>query len=87
MKLQIDRRHIEPMMQAFPRLDFVREQLRYGNRVEVPFGQLEAPELGMLQALYAGSRWRQRKRSSAAARCSGDSVRPKWRRTDYPPAS
>lgn len=53
MKLQIDRRHIEPMMQAFPRLEFVREQLRFGHRVEVPFSQLEAAELDLLQSLYA----------------------------------
>lgn len=52
MKLQIDRRHIEPMMQAFPRLAYLREQLRFGNRVEIPFNQLEAPELDMLQASY-----------------------------------
>ncbi len=53
MKLQIDRRHIEPMMQAFPRLEFVREQLRFGNRVEVSFKQLEDGELDLLQSLYA----------------------------------
>jgi hypothetical protein len=53
MKLQIDRRHIEPMMQVFPRLEFVREQLRFGNRVEVSFSQLEDGELDLLQRLYA----------------------------------
>lgn len=53
MKLQIDRRHIEPMMQSFPRLEFVREQLRFGNRVEVSFNQLEDGELDLLQSLYA----------------------------------
>ena len=53
MKLQIDRRHIETMMQAFPRLEFVREQLRFGNRVEVSFNQLEDGELDLLQSLYA----------------------------------
>jgi hypothetical protein len=53
MKLAIDRRHIEPMMQAFPRLEEFRDQLRFGNRVEVPFSRLEPAELDMLQALYA----------------------------------
>lgn len=53
MKLQIDRRHIEPMMLSFPRLEFVREQLRFGNRVEVSFNQLEDGELDLLQSLYA----------------------------------
>ena len=67
MKLQIDRRHIEPMMQAFPRLEFVREQLRFGNRVEVPFGQLEAPELDMLQALYAAGDGELRARAAQIA--------------------
>lgn len=52
MKLQIDRRHIEPMMQAFPRLEEFRDQLRFGNRVEVPFNRFEPAELDMLQALY-----------------------------------
>jgi hypothetical protein len=53
MKLQIDRPHIEAMLQAFPRLEFVREQLRFGNRVEVSFNQLEDGELDLLQGLYA----------------------------------
>jgi hypothetical protein len=53
MKLQIDRQHIEPMMQAYPRLEFVREQLRFGNRVEIGFNQLENGELDLLQSLYA----------------------------------
>jgi hypothetical protein len=53
MKLQIDRPHIEAMLQAFPRLEFVREQLRFGNRVEVSFNQLEDGELDLLQSLYA----------------------------------
>lgn len=53
MKLQIDRTHIETMLQHFPRLEFVREQLRFGNRVELGFQQLEAAELDLLQSLYA----------------------------------
>jgi len=53
MKLQIDRRHIEPMIEAFPRLDFVREQLRFGNKVELSFSQLHDEELVFLEDLYA----------------------------------
>lgn len=53
MKLSIERRHIEPLLEAFPRLAHLREQLRFGNRVEVSFAQLEAAELDMLQAQYA----------------------------------
>ena len=53
MKLHIDRHHIEPMIAEFPRLAFVQEQLRFGNRVELSFGQLQADELDFLQGLYA----------------------------------
>ncbi len=53
MKLHIERPHIEAMIAAFPRLDFVREQLRFGNRVELGFHQLEASELDLLESLYA----------------------------------
>ncbi len=53
MKLQIERAHIEAMLQTFPRLAFVREQLRFGNRVELPFGQLSDEELDFLRGLYA----------------------------------
>lgn len=52
MKLSIDRRHIEPMMLAFPRLVFLRDQLRFGNRVEIPFNQLESAELDLLLDRY-----------------------------------
>ena len=67
MKLQIDRRHIEPMMQAFPRLTFVRDQLRFGNRVEIAFNQLEAVELDMLQSLYAAGDTELRARAAQIA--------------------
>ena len=53
MKLHIDRHHIEPMIAKFPRLAFVQEQLRFGNRVELSFGQMQAEELDYLQGLYA----------------------------------
>nr|MBL8411778.1 ATP-binding protein [Dechloromonas sp.] len=53
MKLQIERAHIEPMLQAFPRLSHVEEQLRFGNKVEIGFGQLTEAELDMLQGIYA----------------------------------
>ncbi len=53
MKLHIERPHIEAMLQAFPRLDFVREQLRFGNKVELSFSQLADEELAFLESLYA----------------------------------
>ncbi len=52
MKLHIERRYIEPLMRSFPRLEAFRDQLRFGNRVEIPFNHLEGAELDMLQALY-----------------------------------
>ena len=53
MKLQIERAHIEAMMQAFPNLNTLQEQLRFGNRVEVKFNQLSADELRFLHDIYA----------------------------------
>lgn len=53
MKLQIERAHIEPMIDVFPRLAFVQEQLRFGNKVELSFNQLNDDELDFLQARYA----------------------------------
>jgi len=53
MKLQIDRLHIEAMLQEFPHLEDLREQLRFGNKVEVSFNRLGDPELDFLQRLYA----------------------------------
>jgi len=53
MKLQIERAQIEAMLQAFPRLSHVEEQLRFGNKVEIGFGQLTEAELDMLQGIYA----------------------------------
>ena len=53
MKLQIERPHIEAMMQVFPHLAFVQEQLRFGNKVELAFNQLSDNELNFLRGLYA----------------------------------
>jgi hypothetical protein len=53
MKLHIERKHIEAMLRAFPRLAFVQEQLRFGNRVEIPFNELSDEELDYLRGLYA----------------------------------
>jgi len=55
MKLHIERPHIEAMMQAFPHLAFVQEQLRFGNKVELAFNQLSDDELNFLRGLYAES--------------------------------
>ena len=52
MKLHIERTHIEALIGQFPRLTDLREQLRFGNRVEVAFNQLQADELEALIARY-----------------------------------
>lgn len=52
MKLQIERPHIEAMAEEFPDLSPLLEQLRFGNRVEVPFRQLSGKALAFLGNLY-----------------------------------
>ncbi len=52
MKLQIERPYFEAMATSFPALASLREQLRFGDRVEVGFGQLSDAELEFLQQLY-----------------------------------
>lgn len=41
------------MVASFPGLASLREQLRFGDRVEVAFGQLSDVELGYLKELYS----------------------------------
>jgi hypothetical protein len=52
MKLQIERPYIEAMVTTFPGLAPLKEQLRFGDKVEVLFSQLSSAELGFLQDLY-----------------------------------
>jgi len=52
MKLQIERPYIEALVGAFPNLASLQEQLLFGDRAEVEFGQLAAAELDLLQELY-----------------------------------
>ena len=52
MKLQIERPYFEAMALSFPGLASLGEQLRFGDRVEVAFGQLSDAELGFLTELY-----------------------------------
>lgn len=67
MKLQIDRPHAEAMLQAFPRLEFLREQLRFGNRVEISFAALQAGELDLLQQRYEKGNGEERARAAQIA--------------------
>jgi hypothetical protein len=52
MKLQIERPYIEAMIDAFPGLVSLKEQLRFGNKVEVLYSQLSDTELSFLGNLY-----------------------------------
>ena len=55
MKLRIDRCHLEAMVGAFPGLAPLKDQLRFGNTVEVPFARLASAEVAFLQNLYESS--------------------------------
>ncbi|MFG1400131.1 AAA family ATPase [Roseixanthobacter pseudopolyaromaticivorans] len=55
MKLQIERPYIEAMTASFPALAPLKEQLRFGEKVEVAFTQLSEAELNFLQHLYRGA--------------------------------
>jgi len=52
MNLHIERPHIEQMIGEFPNLGHLKDQLRFGNRVEVPFHQLSLVELDYLRGIY-----------------------------------
>lgn len=52
MKLQIERSYVDAMLEQFPDLTALKDQLRFGNRAEVTFNQLSHNELTFLQNLY-----------------------------------
>ncbi|ACB94817.1 ATP-binding protein [Beijerinckia indica] len=62
MNLHIERPHIELMIAEFPNLTPLKDQLRFGNRVEVPAHQLTLSELDFLRNIYeqAGPDYRTR---------------------------
>jgi len=53
MKLQIDRQYVECLIDAFPNHSELREQLRFGNKVEVTYQYMGRPEWQFLQQLYS----------------------------------
>lgn len=55
MKLQIERCHVESLIEAFPNLITLREQLRFGNKVEVFYQQLSLHEWKFLYELYCST--------------------------------
>jgi hypothetical protein len=52
MKLRIERPQAEALVQAFPRLAGLKDQLRLGSKAEVAFNQLERAEVDYLRQLY-----------------------------------
>lgn len=52
MKLQIEQPFVEAMADEFPALAALKEQLRFGNRIEIPVSRLAKPELDFLVGLY-----------------------------------
>lgn len=52
MKLQIERTYVDAMVAEFPGLKPLKDQLRFGNKAEVPFNYLSSSELGYLGNLY-----------------------------------
>ncbi len=52
MKLHIERSYVDAMVTEYPELTQLKEQLRFGNRAEIPINQLSSSELGFLQNLY-----------------------------------
>ena len=52
MKLQIERRYVENLINNFPHLQPLKDQLRFGNKVEVFYRQLAEAEWLYLQQLY-----------------------------------
>lgn len=52
MKLQIEQPYVDAMVDAFPTLAMLKEQLRFGNSIEVPVSQLARAELDFLVGLY-----------------------------------
>ena len=53
MKLQIERRYVENLIDNFPHLQTLKDQLRFGNKVEVFYRQLAEAEWLYLQQLYS----------------------------------
>jgi ATPase family associated with various cellular activities (AAA) len=52
MKLTIEKRHLEPLLTIHPRLDFLSEHLRLGNKAQIVFDQLKYDELASLANIY-----------------------------------
>jgi hypothetical protein len=52
MKLEIDRIHLESLVARFPDLAYLREQLKFGAKVEIPVTVLNVDQVDHLVSLY-----------------------------------
>ena len=52
MKLQIEQPYVEALVEEFPGLNPLKDQLRLGNKIEISFNQLSNTELAFLGNLY-----------------------------------
>lgn len=52
MKLQIERQYVNALVDAFPDLVSLQDQLKFGNRAEISFLNLSVEQMGFLQNLY-----------------------------------
>ena len=52
MKLQIERNHVDALVDQFPDLAGLKAQLKLGGRAEVPFHEFSADQLRFLRARY-----------------------------------
>lgn len=67
MKLQIERSYVEAMVSRFPDLSALKEQLKFGNKAEIPFNQLSNTQLGFLRNLYESAGPQMRGRAAQIA--------------------
>lgn len=52
MKLQIERSYVGALVGEYPDLNFLNEQLKFGNKAEIPFNDMSAQQLEFLHDLY-----------------------------------
>lgn len=53
MKLLIEKAHLEPLLNEHPRLQSLKEQLRFGGKAQVSYDQLNQAELASLAGIYS----------------------------------
>jgi hypothetical protein len=52
MKIQIERAYVEALVAEFPELQILAEQLKFGNKAEIPLEHFSGLHLGFLRDLY-----------------------------------